>query len=112
MPATAEEISAAQSVILHDVYAPALFNKLAQFGIVPQTEDEAASLVKMARTLNKAAGEQKTAAPVNRFADPTTALDSVLGKQAAADGYREAATQLAMNEEIFKHASLLHAELN
>ena len=49
MPATAEEISAAQSVILHDVYAPALFNKLAQFGIVPQTEDEAVSLVKMAR---------------------------------------------------------------
>jgi hypothetical protein len=112
MPTT-QEIETAQAAVLRNVYAPALFAKLSQYGIAPQSEDEAISLVKMAQMLRQET-PVKAAASTNRFAVAGDRLGQVLGlsKQSQVDSYREAAVQLAADPELFKHAQLLHSQLN
>jgi hypothetical protein len=113
MPTT-QEIETAQAAVMKNIYAPALFNKLAQHGVVPQNEAEAVSLVKLASTLRSQIATKTASAPGNRFETAGQRLNATLGlsKQSQADGYREAAVQIAADPELFKQAQLLHAQLN
>lgn len=98
-------VNQAEQVILENVYAPALLQKLSTYGIVAQSEKEAAELVSIGLTLSGPRPEQGS-----RFAKAASALYSFSAPSAASDSdYMEAAQQLAQDNLTFQAASLLSA---
>ena len=100
--------SAGYAALYQQAYAPVFFNKLASYGINPQSEEEAASMLRMAGKLRNAhdANLVKTAA-VNRLAAFEQSLDGVLGYnandvQVSAENhyFKQAAMQLAQNADL------------
>lgn len=107
------EVGEAYNNLFEGVHANVFFGKLANHGIQPQNEKEAADLLELAGKLRGVDDNQKEAGD-SRFANPVGALDEVLsetpqGQQAQAQEeeatYKSAAAQLAQ-EPVFYNSVL------
>ena len=107
------ELETAYNNLFEGVHANVFFGKLANHGIDPQNEKEAADLLELAGRLRDVDNEEKEAGD-SRFANPVGALSEVLGetpqgKQAQvheeAQAYKQAAAALAQ-EPVFYNSVL------
>ena len=107
------ELETAYNNLFEGVHANVFFGKLANHGIDPQNEKEAADLLELAGRLRGVDNEEKEAGD-SRFANPVGALNSVLsetpqGRQAQAQeeaqAYKQAAAALAQ-EPVFYNSVL------
>ncbi len=105
-------VEQATQVILQNVHAPAFFQKLAGHGIVPQTEDEATTLLELGFKLAAVSAEvdPQPAPVVNSFAKAASDLDLLLGGAAGQEaGLQAAAQELLAYPEIAKAAEAILA---
>lgn len=107
------EVGEAYNNLFEGVHANVFFGKLANHGIQPQNEKEAADLLELAGKLRGVDDTEKEAGD-SRFANPVGALNDVLGEtpqgqQAQAQeeemSYKSAAAQLAQ-EPVFYNSVL------
>ena len=113
--------------VYHGIHKRAFFHRLAQHGVVPQSEKEAEELLDMGAKVVMASANpalQQAADQESRFTKASTALNDALAeqgliapeeKQAAQQGdlsleAQAAAWELAQDPEIFKSAEVLQAE--
>lgn len=113
--------------IFHGVHKRAYFHRLAQYGIVPQTEKEAAELLDMGAQIAEASANpalKQAAEQESRFTKASDALNEALVEQgiiapsqkqaAVMNGgpsleAQAAAWELAQDPSIFKSAEVLQA---
>ena len=107
------ELETAYNNLFEGVHANVFFGKLANHGIEPQNEKEAADLLELAGRLRGVDNEEKEAGD-SRFANPVGALSDVLGEtpqgkqaqaQEEAQAYKQAAAALAQ-EPVFYNSVL------
>ena len=107
------ELETAYNNLFEGVHANVFFGKLANHGIEPQNEKEAADLLELAGRLRGVDNEEKEAGD-SRFANPVGALSEVLGEtpqgkqaqaQEEAQAYKQAAAALAQ-EPVFYNSVL------
>lgn len=107
------ELETAYNNLFEGVHANVFFGKLANHGIDPQNEKEAADLLELAGRLRGVDNEEKEAGD-SRFANPVGALNEVLGEtpqgkqaqaQEEAQAYKQAAAALAQ-EPVFYNSVL------
>lgn len=107
------ELETAYNNLFEGVHANVFFGKLANHGIDPQNEKEAADLLELAGRLRGVDNEEKEAGD-SRFANPVGALSEVLGEtpqgkqaqaQEEAQAYKQAAAALAQ-EPVFYNSVL------
>ena len=107
------ELETAYNNLFEGVHANVFFGKLANHGIEPQNEKEAADLLELAGRLRGVDNEEKEAGD-SRFANPVGALNEVLGEtpqgkqaqaQEEAQAYKQAAAALAQ-EPVFYNSVL------
>ena len=107
------EVGEAYNNLFEGVHANVFFGKLANHGIEPQNEKEAADLLELAGRLRGVDNEEKEAGD-SRFANPVGALSDVLGEtpqgrlaqaQEEAQAYKQAAAALAQ-EPVFYNSVL------
>ena len=104
------DLAQAEAFIEQEVYAPLVFAKLAEYeeGLEPQTPEEAASLLKLAKMLNavdNSPAMQKKAGIVDRFANPVAALERLIGQPPATPEFRKTATTVASHP--YAYAAML-----
>lgn len=109
------DVGEAYNNLFEGVHANVFFGKLANNGIQPQNEKEAADLLELAGRLRGVDGDtEKEAGDDSRFANPVGALNEVLGEtpqgqyvQAQEEdmAYKSAAAQLAQ-EPVFYNSVL------
>lgn len=114
----------AANTMFDRVHSRVFFTKLAQQGIVPQTEKEASDLLEMAGRLREVAEQEKLAsANHSQFGGPLQALNGVLGargwnghmKQASEQQFelmvKQASAEAANDPELYNATlSLISAE--
>ena len=74
-----DKLAKAEQTLLEKVYAPAFFNKLAEFGVVPQTEEEAAGLLELAAKTKVAGVEPQGSELGSIVKQANSSLDQLLG---------------------------------
>jgi len=108
------DVGEAYNNLFEGVHANVFFGKLANNGIQPQNEKEAADLLELAGKLRGVDETEKEAGDDSRFANPVGALNEVLGDtpqgqtaQAQEEdlAYKSAAAQLAQ-EPVFYNSVL------
>lgn len=111
------EVGEAYNNLFEGVHANVFFGKLANHGIQPQNEKEAADLLELAGKLRGVDDNQKEAGD-SRFANPVGALNEVLsetpqGQQVQAQEeeatYKSAAAQLAQDPVFYNSVLALKA---
>jgi hypothetical protein len=94
--------------VLDDLYRQAFFGKLAELQVVPQTEEDAVSLLKTAARLDAVPDEQSQKQANSFFQDADSALEYVLGASEVsaqpAFETKSAAVQLAADPGLYAAA--------
>lgn len=112
------DVAAAQAHILQTVHSDAFFNRLAQYGHMPQTEKQAADLLQLGFKL-AAVSEEPTVKQAEEaqdfYAQANLGLDAALHqtglatKQASDDEYLRVAAAYAQDPSIYTSALAIKA---
>ncbi len=103
-----QQVVAASGNILHGVYAPAYFQKLAERGYTAKNEKEAQELIELGLKLAEVGAQPQTSR--SKYATAVNAFDSLSrGEQDADYQLKQAAVQLAQDPAIYASAMVLQA---
>ena len=111
---TQEQYTQAYDLLHENVHSRAFFGKLASYGIVPQTEDEANEFFKIAAHLDDADFGEKQASAGNRFSAASHGLEGVYNDTPGAQQQRQAAEYQSVKQaahELQKHDDIYDAVL-
>lgn len=101
--------------LFDSVHAQVFFGKLANYGVQPTTEKEAADLLTLAGQLRHVDGSEKRAADQSRFVGAVSALNSVVGNTPAGRQQQAAFADQAIKqaaEELMQDASVYNSVLS
>lgn len=101
--------------LFDNVHAQVFFGKLANYGVQPTTEKEAADLLTLAGQLRHVDSSEKRAADQSRFGGAVSALNSVVGNTPAGRQQQAAFADQAIKqaaEELMSDASVYNSVLS